>query len=226
MCASWIWCECSYRPDLTYHSFSTKTRQYAIPFLLSIYDYWRNQSTSPPPEEWELDKLPSTKFPAVVNSYKRIRFRLFQSRQKYIVASVFILIGGLAASSLSDGRKSTYICPLISGRAQLLHLLGALCPVIDTLILVGAAELSRSGKTSPEGSRKHLMLVWGYFLLVSLMHNVQVLGMTTEPSIPCRERESSGPSSASFYPMAREPSSHSYSPTTPTSIEVPSARAF
>lgn len=147
-------------------------RQFAIPFLLSIYDYWRNQSTSPPPEEeWELDKLQSTQFPAVVHSYKRIRFRLFHSRQKYILASTFILIGGLAATSFYDGQKSTFICPLVSGQTQFLRLLGMLCPVIDTVILVGAAEMSRGGKTSPEGSRKHLMLVWGYFLLVSLMNS-------------------------------------------------------
>lgn len=77
------------------------------------------------------------------------------------------MVGGIITSSFHDGRESTYICPFISGLGPHLRALRVFSAILDSVILITAAEMFRDGIRAPEGKRKQSPISWGYCLLVS-----------------------------------------------------------
>lgn len=77
------------------------------------------------------------------------------------------MVGGIITSSFNDGKESTYICPFISGLGPHLRVLRVFSAILDSVILVAAAEMFRDGIRAPEGKRKQSPISWGYCLLVS-----------------------------------------------------------
>lgn len=137
---------------------------YAIPLLVSLYDYWYNQR-SRVVEKGPIDSPSSSRLRALGTLYKRLSYSLGQCRCRYVLSADFLLIGGLITSWFSLGRQSTYICPSLSGLAPRLHVLKVLSLFIDVLILSVAAELVKEARS--QEARKQALMSWGYSLLVS-----------------------------------------------------------
>lgn len=140
---------------------------YAIPFLVSLYDYWRNQRYQNVEKSFVADSPPNSKLRILITIYKRAYSKICQSRLRYVISAAFLLAGGLITSRFGDGRESTYICPIISGLATRLHLFQGLSVLLDSLILIGAAELAHD--TRSQDTRKQTLLSWGYGLLVRIL---------------------------------------------------------
>ena len=138
---------------------------YASPFLVSLYDYWRNQRRRAIDRRTAADSALHGKFQIVVALYRQAHFGLCQCRLRYFISAVFLLAGGLITSRFQDGKDSSYICPITFGLAPRLQLFKLLNVFLDSLILIGAAELSRDAR--PQETRKQTLFSWGYCLLVS-----------------------------------------------------------
>jgi len=89
-------------------------------------------------------------------------------RIRYVIPAALLMVGGIITSSFHDGRESTYVCPIISGLGPHLRALRAFSAILDSVILIAAAEMFREGIRTPEGKRKQSPISWGYCLLVSL----------------------------------------------------------
>lgn len=95
----------------------------------------------------------------------RVRFLVIQSRLRYVISAALLAASGVLVSSFDNGRESTFICPIISGEHARQRMLKILSLVFDTLVLIGAAELSGEG-THRDGRRKQTLLAWGCGLVV------------------------------------------------------------
>lgn len=138
---------------------------YTIPFLVSLYDYWRNQRRRTIEKSFASDSASWGKLRILASLCRRTYSNLCQSRPRYVIASAFLLAGGLITSWFPDGRESTFICPITFGLAQRLHFFKVLDVFLDLSILIGAAELSRDAQ--PQEARKQTHATWGCGLLVS-----------------------------------------------------------
>ncbi|KAL2002625.1 hypothetical protein VTN02DRAFT_6387 [Thermoascus thermophilus] len=127
----------------------------AIPFVVSLYDYWRNQRRRPVEKDTAPDRL----------LYGWIRCVVPRSRLRYVLSTALLMGGGFLASSFHDARDSTYICSLILGDAQRVRVLNVLCAILDTLLLIGAGELARKETRSRGGKEVQLSVLWGYGFL-------------------------------------------------------------
>jgi len=85
------------------------------------------------------------------------------------------MVGGMITSSFHDGIESTHICPITSGLGPHLRALRAFSAILDSVILIAAAEMFREGIRTPEGKRKQSPISWGYCLLVSLVFIIIVI---------------------------------------------------
>ncbi|KAL6235641.1 hypothetical protein BDW75DRAFT_133881 [Aspergillus navahoensis] len=135
---------------------------YLVPFLVAIYDLWRNQRAAP--NRIRPDDAENNLFSIPVTLASRLRFFILQSRLRYIIPAALLAISGFLVASFQGARQSTYICPIVSGKHLQLQTLSVLGLVLDCLTLVGAAELSGEGARR-DGRKKQTLLSWGYGLL-------------------------------------------------------------
>ncbi|KAL1970526.1 hypothetical protein VTN77DRAFT_4170 [Rasamsonia byssochlamydoides] len=125
-----------------------------IPFLISIYDYVRHERS----RTTKRDSLP------VRAIFKPFRF-LLRSGLRYVIPAALLMVAGLLASSFHEGRRSTYICPIIFNQALRIRTFQILCVVLDTLLLICAAELLRTGTHSKLSRGRSAPVEWGIGLL-------------------------------------------------------------
>ncbi|RMZ40520.1 hypothetical protein AFCA_003781 [Aspergillus flavus] len=138
---------------------------YMIPFLIALYDYWRNQRGRPN-QKWTAPEGPSNAhLRMLVAVVSRAHSYVCRSRLRNVLSAVFLMAGGLLVTSFDEGRQSTYICPIISGLHPRFRAYMSLGVTLDTLILIGAAELCREGNSSRDGRKKQALVSWGYSFL-------------------------------------------------------------
>ncbi|KAL5338545.1 hypothetical protein BJX70DRAFT_366153 [Aspergillus crustosus] len=135
---------------------------YLLPFLVAIYDLFRNQRATeglvrPEHSHNALIRLST----AIIN---RVRFFVLHSRLRYAISAALVSASGLLVLTFHNGRQSTYICPVVSGQYPRLRTFRILTLILDFLLLTGAAELSGE-RPRRDGKRKHALLSWGYGLL-------------------------------------------------------------
>ncbi|PWY87007.1 hypothetical protein BO70DRAFT_370024 [Aspergillus heteromorphus CBS 117.55] len=152
---------------------------YSIPFLVALYDYWRNQR-SRPVQEWSAPERPqNAQLRAIVACVSRVNSFLFRGRFRYIISACFLLASGYLITTFGDGLQSTYICPITSSAHLRLRAFKILATIIDSLILIGAAELACEGARSGESRRKHALVSWGWSLLgVAVFYTILVAILT------------------------------------------------
>ncbi|KAE8148019.1 hypothetical protein BDV25DRAFT_23602 [Aspergillus avenaceus] len=136
----------------------------AIPFLVSLYDFWRNQRGRSV-QRWTSPEGPTNVYiRKIISLSSRICFYVCQSRFKNVLSAAFLLFGGLLAITFQEGSHSTYICPITSGlhpRLQAYRFLGVL---LDSLILISATEIYKEGSSSRDGRKKNALATWAYSL--------------------------------------------------------------
>lgn len=157
-----------YRQITVYNECAPTGYAYAIPFLISLYDYFRDQR-SRQVEDYTLpsEQLASVHLRILATSYRRFRHYVLGSRQRYLISASLISLGGLLASAFHKGQSSTYICPLVSGEMLRIWLFRNTSALLDAILLIGVAEISREWANSPEEKRRPLIRLCGYLLLVS-----------------------------------------------------------
>ena len=101
---------------------------------------------------------------------RRSFYYLTQSRFRGVIAAAFLSIGGLLASSLLDGTRSSYICPIVSGGASRMQSLKIFNLFVDSGLLIGVTELCRIGAQFDDARRKRALTFLGAGLLVSGLH--------------------------------------------------------
>lgn len=153
-----------YRETSLYSECAPTGYSYAIPFVVSLYDYWRNQRHRAVEKPVVTESASRGRLRKLLALCRRAYLSLCQCRPRYVISAAFVLAGGLITSRF-HGRESTYICPIISGLAPRLHAFTVLGVFLDSLILIGAVELCRDAR--PHEVRKHTLVSWGYGLLVS-----------------------------------------------------------
>ncbi|KAE8351845.1 hypothetical protein BDV28DRAFT_12181 [Aspergillus coremiiformis] len=140
-----------------------------IPFLVALYDYWRNQRGRPN-QKWTAPEGPTNahlrKLVVVAN---RAYFFLCHSRLRNVLSAIFLMAGGLLLTTFHDGRQSTYICPITSGLYPRLRMYRFLNIILDTLILIGAAEFFQGGARPRDRRKKQALASWGYSFLGTAM---------------------------------------------------------
>lgn len=94
-------------------------------------------------------------------------YYLTQSRFRGVIAAFFLSVGGLLASSLLAGARSSYICPVVTNGASRLQSIKAFNLLADSALLIGIAELCRIGGQFDDARRKRALVFLGAGLLVS-----------------------------------------------------------
>ncbi|OAT13936.1 capsular associated protein [Blastomyces gilchristii SLH14081] len=116
------------------------------PLLLSIYGYWANRRAN---------RINNTQG--------------FDDNAKRSLASTFpillLITSAFLTSSMSNGWKSTYICPLTGASALFTALLQILGLVLDTVILIAFSELGRQRTRRSDGRRVQTTVLWGFVLI-------------------------------------------------------------
>ncbi|PLB41425.1 putative capsular associated protein [Aspergillus candidus] len=144
---------------------------WAIPFLVALYDYIRNQRARPTPKWTQPDGPSNVLLRSLINLVSRVHFYVCQTRVRYLISTVLLLIGGMMTSDFEKGRQSTFICPITSGHYPRLRMFKVLSTLLDCVILIGAGELAPKGGRSRDGrGRKQSLISWGLgFLGVALV---------------------------------------------------------
>ncbi|KKA25076.1 Capsular associated protein [Rasamsonia emersonii CBS 393.64] len=125
-----------------------------IPFLISLYDYVRHERS----KTVKRDSGP------VRTIFKPFRF-LLRSSLRYVVPAALLMVSGLLVSSFHDGRNLTYICPIVTKLALRIRTFKILCLVLDTLLLICAAELLGTVRHSKLSRGREAPIEWGVGLL-------------------------------------------------------------
>jgi hypothetical protein len=141
--------------------------QYAIPFVISLYDYWRNQRSRQVDRYVPTQRFEELPLQVVYSVPRRSFYYLTQSRFRGLIAAAFLSAGGLLASSLSAGTRSTYVCPIVVYGASGLRSYKLFNVLADSVILIGVTELCRSGAQFDDTRRKRALAFLGAGLLVS-----------------------------------------------------------
>ncbi|KAJ5121819.1 hypothetical protein N7526_008756 [Penicillium atrosanguineum] len=131
---------------------------YAIPFVVSLYDYWRNQRSQPREEYVHLQRFQGLPVQLAYSTCRRSFHIVTQSRARGIIAATFLSMAGYMASSFTDGSQSTYVCPIVIHAAARLRIIRVLSTLIDSILLIGVADLCHIGPDH-EGRRKKRALV-------------------------------------------------------------------
>ncbi|KAL3454794.1 hypothetical protein BJX65DRAFT_301422 [Aspergillus insuetus] len=135
---------------------------YLVPFLVAVYDSWRNQKAG---NGWARPSGPQNALGRILTTLaSRTRYLTLQSRSRYIITATFLVFSGLIIASFK-GDQSTYICPIVSGEHTRQQTFGYVSLLLDFLIIIGSVELSSEGGRSRDGNRKQGLLSWGYGLL-------------------------------------------------------------
>ena len=133
---------------------------------MALYDYWRNQRNRPV-AKWSAPERPqNAHLRAIATFASRMHNFLFQSRLRYVIAAFFLLTGGYITITFSHGLESTYICPNTSSVYTRMRVFTIFSLILDSLILIGAAELASEGSRSGDTIRKPPLASWAYSLLV------------------------------------------------------------
>ncbi|KAJ5803567.1 uncharacterized protein N7503_006017 [Penicillium pulvis] len=127
---------------------------YAIPFIVSLYDYWRYRRLQPTQEYVSSHRFQSVPIQVAESVYRRCFYYMTKSGLRGIIAAALVSIGGFSASSFLAGSQSTYICPIILKTAFWMRIIGLTSLVFDSLILIGVAELFEFGSERSE-TRRH-----------------------------------------------------------------------
>ena len=78
-----------------------------------------------------------------------------------------VSLSGYGAALFSSGSQSTYICPIILKGASHLQMVRLANALIDSVILIGVAELCHTGAGNGETRRKRTLISLGAGLIVS-----------------------------------------------------------
>ncbi|KAL4916996.1 hypothetical protein BDW62DRAFT_184790 [Aspergillus aurantiobrunneus] len=134
---------------------------YLIPLFIAIHDLWRNQRAS---VDWlRPDHVDDFLLPILALIASRVRHLALQSRFRYVLSAALIAASGASVASFHVGRQSTFICSVVSGQHLRQRSFKVISLVLDSLILIGAAELS--GEGVHRDGRKQTLRSWGYGLL-------------------------------------------------------------
>ncbi|KAJ5601099.1 hypothetical protein N7510_010633 [Penicillium lagena] len=137
------------------------TYEYAVPFAVSLYDYWRNQRSRRPSDYIPLAQSAQPQSPSLSIPSRGFLSYLFQGRLRFVIAASLLLIGGCLASSLPAGQQSTYICPEVVGEALRLRTYKILNILLDSFLLIGIAELWREISRMQELQRRRTLVSLG-----------------------------------------------------------------
>ena len=141
--------------------------QYVIPFVISLYDYWRNQRSRRVDGYVPTKRLEKLPLQVVYSVSHRSFYYLTQSRSRGLIAAAFLSVGGLLASSLLAGTRSTYICPIVSHGTSRLQSYRLFNLFADSVLLIGITELCRMGTQYDDARRKRALTFLGAGFLVS-----------------------------------------------------------
>lgn len=70
------------------------------------------------------------------------------------------------AASFMAGGQSTYVCPIVLNGASHLRIIRLVNALVDSVLLIGVADLCRSGAENEEKRRKRVLVSLGAGLLV------------------------------------------------------------
>ncbi|EEH11249.1 conserved hypothetical protein [Histoplasma capsulatum G186AR] len=119
-----------------------------IPLLLSIHVYYINRRAN------------------IINNAQGSDYTAKRS-----LASIFpvllLIPSAFLTSSLSNGWKSTYICPLTGATALFTTSLQILGLALDTFTLIAFGELGRQCTRRSDGRRVQTAVLWGFVLIIS-----------------------------------------------------------
>lgn len=141
--------------------------QYAIPLIVSLYDYWRNQRLRPRESYVPLQRSQGSSLQATRSIFRQSLHYLTKSPFRGVVAAGLVSIAGYAASSLTSGSQSTYVCPIILHGAAHLRTFRFINLLVDSALLIGVADLWRSDIENEEKRKQRTLISLGAGLLVS-----------------------------------------------------------
>lgn len=135
--------------------------------MVSLYDFWCNQRSRQTENYVPIQRFQKLPLQVTYSMSRRSFYYLTQSRFRGIIAAAFLSIGGLLASSLLAGTRSSYICPVVLNGASRLQSLKIFNLFVDSGLLIGIAELCRIGGQFDDARRKRALTFLGAGLLVS-----------------------------------------------------------
>ncbi|KAJ5325353.1 uncharacterized protein N7506_008455 [Penicillium brevicompactum] len=138
---------------------------YAIPFVISLYDFWRNQRSQQTERYVPVQRFQKLPLQVTYSVSRRGFYYLTQSRFRGVIATSFVSVGGLLASSLLAGARSSYICPIVLHGASKLQSVKVFNLLVDSALLIGITELCRIGGKFDDALRKRALLFLGAGLL-------------------------------------------------------------
>ncbi|KAJ6080416.1 hypothetical protein N7467_010169 [Penicillium canescens] len=156
---------------------------YAIPFVISLYDYWRNQRSRQVETYVPAQRFLKLPLQVTYSVCRRSFHYLTQSRFRGVIAAAFLSISGLLASSFSAGNRSTYICPVVLHGASQMRFFRIFNVFSDSALLIGITELCRIGSQFDEARRKRTLMFLGAGLL-GLSVFWCILGLKVSDSSP------------------------------------------
>ena len=167
--ANYIWRKSIKQATATLLVLTISCRQVLLPILIALYDFLRfaqSRSARSPKSMEGSNNVDGTIYEAAFDGVQHHLLNLSHSRFRYIVPALTLAWGAYLTTSLTDGAKSTYICPIALGGQRSVALLQSLGVAIDSFIIVALAELSQRGKGSDHGDSNRVPTVLGWALLV------------------------------------------------------------
>ncbi|KAJ5654634.1 hypothetical protein N7490_001637 [Penicillium lividum] len=157
---------------------------YAIPFILSVYEYWRYRRLQPKEKYVSSQRFQSVPIQMAESIYRRCFYYLTKSHLRGVIAATLVSIGGYSASSFLAGSQSTYICSIVHHTALWMRIIGLMSLVCDSLILMGVAELFEFGaeRSETRKQRRALMSLGAGLLGIAFVWTI--IGLFVEQSRP------------------------------------------
>jgi len=156
-----------FRDSITSFLTVSLVKQYAIPFLVSLYDYWCNRRSQPTEEYVHLQRFQGLPIQLAYSTCRGTFYFLTKSRVRGIIAATFLSVAGYMAASFTAGSRSTYVCPIVIHAAARLRIIRVVNTLVDSVLLIGVADLCHSGVDHEGKRRKRALVSLGAGLLVS-----------------------------------------------------------
>ncbi|KAJ6144196.1 hypothetical protein N7470_008091 [Penicillium chermesinum] len=118
--------------------------KYALPFIVSVYDFWRFRRFQPPQEDSASRRFQKVHLQTAYSILRRTFHYVTKSSFRGIIAATLVSLGGYSTVSIYAGSRSTYICPAVTNGVAVFRGIAFLSMLCDSVILVGIAELFRA----------------------------------------------------------------------------------
>ncbi|EPS28045.1 putative UDP-Xyl: (mannosyl) glucuronoxylomannan/galactoxylomannan beta-1,2-xylosyltransferase [Penicillium oxalicum 114-2] len=136
---------------------------YAIPLVIAVYELLRSHAPGSQAGYTGLQPFHNLSSNIALSTCRRSLYSLSHSRWRGVLGAFLVSAGGYAASSLSYGSQSSYICPIVLNESTHMQIVKLGNLILDSAILISLAEVFEE----PRRKRTYISLGIGLVVLAA-----------------------------------------------------------